>query len=155
MNKQEMLKYLQSGEYYVKHSSFSDDEFIYMEDGQIVDEEGYKLGDIYGEFFQIRSGEAWEDGWYIKRINNPIGAGSLILNNIVNDDVFHYHENEVLYDTFLKPNSRKSSSLKGTAKSFKGGIAKPVEPRSTVNRNDPCPCGSNMKYKRCCGKIKN
>ena len=20
-----------------------------------------------------------------------------------------------------------------------------------VGRNDPCPCGSNLKYKRCCG----
>ena len=22
----------------------------------------------------------------------------------------------------------------------------------TVNRNDPCPCGSGKKYKKCCGK---
>jgi len=21
-----------------------------------------------------------------------------------------------------------------------------------VNRNDPCPCGSGKKYKKCCGK---
>jgi uncharacterized protein len=24
--------------------------------------------------------------------------------------------------------------------------------RSKVGRNDPCPCGSNRKYKRCCGR---
>jgi uncharacterized protein len=24
--------------------------------------------------------------------------------------------------------------------------------RSKVGRNDPCPCGSNQKYKRCCGR---
>ncbi|OZM56868.1 hypothetical protein CIB95_08845 [Lottiidibacillus patelloidae] len=23
---------------------------------------------------------------------------------------------------------------------------------SKVRRNDPCPCGSNKKYKKCCGK---
>jgi len=23
---------------------------------------------------------------------------------------------------------------------------------SKVGRNDPCPCGSGKKYKRCCGK---
>ncbi len=32
----------------------------------------------------------------------------------------------------------------------------PVEPiRATdksVGRNDPCPCGSGKKYKKCCGK---
>lgn len=32
----------------------------------------------------------------------------------------------------------------------------PVEPikseKSEVGRNDPCPCGSGKKYKKCCGK---
>lgn len=27
----------------------------------------------------------------------------------------------------------------------------PVGPRSEVGRNDPCPCGSGKKYKKCCG----
>lgn len=27
----------------------------------------------------------------------------------------------------------------------------PNEAASTVRRNDPCPCGSGEKYKRCCG----
>ncbi|MBJ6726900.1 YchJ family protein [Geomesophilobacter sediminis] len=31
--------------------------------------------------------------------------------------------------------------------------AKPVVRTSPkVGRNDPCPCGSNLKYKKCCGK---
>lgn len=32
----------------------------------------------------------------------------------------------------------------------------PVEPikaeKQEVGRNDPCPCGSGKKYKKCCGK---
>ncbi len=32
----------------------------------------------------------------------------------------------------------------------------PVEPitsdKEKVGRNDPCPCGSGKKYKKCCGK---
>jgi len=28
----------------------------------------------------------------------------------------------------------------------------PVVRRDTVGRNDPCPCGSGSKWKRCCGK---
>ena len=44
----------------------------------------------------------------------------------------------------------------GTAHS--GGIAKTrvlgVERRGTkVGRNDPCPCGSGKKFKKCCGTI--
>jgi len=28
----------------------------------------------------------------------------------------------------------------------------PVTKEATVGRNDPCPCGSGLKYKKCCGK---
>ena len=28
----------------------------------------------------------------------------------------------------------------------------PVEVEKKVGRNDPCPCGSGKKYKKCCGK---
>ena len=28
----------------------------------------------------------------------------------------------------------------------------PVRKEKKVNRNDPCPCGSGKKYKKCCGK---
>jgi uncharacterized protein YecA (UPF0149 family) len=26
----------------------------------------------------------------------------------------------------------------------------PVTPRNKIGRNEPCPCGSGKKYKRCC-----
>jgi len=29
-------------------------------------------------------------------------------------------------------------------------VAQPVRARQTVGRNDPCPCGSGKKYKKCC-----
>ncbi len=29
---------------------------------------------------------------------------------------------------------------------------KPREAEQKVGRNDPCPCGSGNKYKKCCGK---
>ncbi|MEG0997537.1 MAG: preprotein translocase subunit SecA [Clostridiales bacterium] len=31
-------------------------------------------------------------------------------------------------------------------------VKKPVRKEHTVGRNDPCPCGSGKKYKKCCGK---
>ena len=33
-----------------------------------------------------------------------------------------------------------------------GGL-ETVEAPPKVGRNDPCPCGSGLKYKKCCGKI--
>ena len=27
-----------------------------------------------------------------------------------------------------------------------------LAPRAPVGRNDPCPCGSGKKYKKCCGR---
>ena len=29
---------------------------------------------------------------------------------------------------------------------------KPVKAEKKVGRNDPCPCGSGKKYKKCCGQ---
>ena len=38
-----------------------------------------------------------------------------------------------------------------------GGPKQPIEKKSTekVGRNDPCPCGSGKKYKKCCGASAN
>ncbi len=36
-----------------------------------------------------------------------------------------------------------------------GSLPPPVEPirvEQKPERNDPCPCGSGKKYKKCCGK---
>ncbi|TET60949.1 MAG: hypothetical protein E3J47_06135, partial [Candidatus Stahlbacteria bacterium] len=33
-------------------------------------------------------------------------------------------------------------------------ITKKPEPEIKVGRNDPCPCGSGKKYKKCCGRSK-
>ena len=30
--------------------------------------------------------------------------------------------------------------------------ATPIINKKNVNRNDPCPCGSGKKFKKCCGK---
>lgn len=31
-------------------------------------------------------------------------------------------------------------------------VARPLESRTKIGRNEPCPCGSGAKYKKCCGK---
>lgn len=35
---------------------------------------------------------------------------------------------------------------------FQQRPSRPIAPRKKVGRNEPCPCGSGKKYKRCCGR---
>jgi len=45
-----------------------------------------------------------------------------------------------------KVKTRPLKSLSTKAKSKK---------RKKIGRNDPCPCGSGKKYKKCCGSVVN
>ena len=47
-----------------------------------------------------------------------------------------------------------ASMMSGRASSpVPGGVASaPVKAQSAVGRNDPCPCGSGKKFKKCCGR---
>lgn len=49
----------------VTHQSFTDDEFIRMEEGIIYDENGYNMGTVCEEFMNIRRGGNWETGWRV------------------------------------------------------------------------------------------
>ena len=42
---------------------------------------------------------------------------------------------------------RKLARIRDTA-----GRSAPTSKREKVGRNDPCPCGSGKKYKRCCAR---
>jgi hypothetical protein len=63
MKKVEAILALTHGEK-IRHSSFSDDEFLLMDDeGDLTDEQGLILP--WAEFWQIRTGGMWEDGWEV------------------------------------------------------------------------------------------
>lgn len=48
---------------------------------------------------------------------------------------------------------RREQLMKPSKTSGDGTVAnKPVKKGAKVGRNDPCPCGSGLKYKKCCGK---
>lgn len=56
---------------------------------------------------------------------------------------------------FLKSIPREKTSRKKTTAKKSTSQKKPVKkkiPEVKVGRNDPCPCGSGKKYKKCCGK---
>ncbi len=49
-----------------------------------------------------------------------------------------------------KPENRTLADILGV----KGNMVRtaPAKPQGAVGRNDPCPCGSGKKYKKCCGR---
>lgn len=48
---------------------------------------------------------------------------------------------------------KREQVAKETATSSDGTLKKePVKKKDKPGRNDPCPCGSGLKYKKCCGK---
>ena len=49
------------------------------------------------------------------------------------------------WDSLLTPERRKELYLE---QKKSGTVVKPPK----VGRNDPCPCGSGKKYKKCCGR---
>jgi hypothetical protein len=64
--------------------------------------------------------------------------------------------------TFLKllPKTKRKTTKKtdkNTTSKKTSGKKKPAKktiPEVKIGRNDPCPCGSGKKYKKCCGKNK-
>ena len=55
-------------------------------------------------------------------------------------------------DTLRRPWDPEDSLqlLRSYRDRYYGGTAKPARAAPTPGRNDPCPCGSGRKYKRCC-----
>ena len=84
---------------------------------------------------------------------------------IVGSDMFDEMTDEIRCDTVrallsLQPRAeiKRENQVKITGASH-GGDASPVRrapvrkaESEKVGRNDPCPCGSGLKYKKCCGK---
>ena len=106
-----------------------------------------------------------------RRLNLTAEAGRVapdILSHFLSflDEAGHISNGDHLTDT-VSTNKRaflKTIPIpkKGTKATKKRAVKKPRQPRSAkkpitevkVGRNDPCPCGSGKKYKKCCGAQK-
>jgi hypothetical protein len=57
------------------------------------------------------------------------------------------------YDEVQAENRQKALAAKRQAEEARRGVrARPAGKPIKVGRNDPCPCGSGKKYKKCCGR---
>jgi preprotein translocase subunit SecA len=64
-------------------------------------------------------------------------------------------ENRQISGNALHPSSTLPPAVSGQEQSLQGRMEKPAtvtRENPKVGRNDPCPCGSGKKYKKCCGK---
>ena len=71
------------------------------------------------------------------------------------DEIKEETVQKILSVDIRRESTQREQVAKVTSEGFVGGekkvARKPV--RSVkVGRNDPCPCGSGKKYKRCCGQ---
>lgn len=61
MSKAEAIQQMQQG-HKVSHINFSDDEFIYLKNGEIHDEQNLNIN---SEFWSIRATPEWNSGWFL------------------------------------------------------------------------------------------
>ena len=52
----------------------------------------------------------------------------------------------------IRQNTEMKQTIKGSANDGKEKIKSTPKKVTKIGRNDPCPCGSGKKYKKCCGK---
>jgi len=70
-----------------------------------------------------------------------------ISRNIVSDILTRLFKIQVKEETQVKVAQRHR-----TVRNNGDGSSQPIEKPKKIGRNDPCPCGSGKKYKKCCGK---
>lgn len=51
-----------------------------------------------------------------------------------------------------KMERKRVAKVMGTNQEGEDVKQKPIVKGKKIGRNDPCPCGSGKKYKKCCGK---
>lgn len=93
------------------------------------------------DILSIKNGDALDDKGEVGFIAHYIESGEKktlqeVSNFIKQDGKWYYNEHESRIISSDSPPSTKPFNRK--------------QPK--VGRNEPCPCGSNKKYKKCCGK---
>ena len=88
-------------------------------------------------------------------ILNEVYGTQRTLNEFLEEFKLDYLKNKIYSPTSVLYSSKAFSDLMGfipseeelKAKEIQQGVGK------TIGRNDPCPCGSGKKYKKCCGAM--
>ncbi len=150
----DLLKEQQQQSIYQKHDSFTDDQLI-----QAGTEDFMDLTDELIQLVKhLKDRYALDD----RTMNRYMDDCLILLNSFIDiDPSFLYlsqhlpistDEDKKMLLALLQASqdSIHTWALKGNKR--KKQATQTAEPTKKVGRNDPCPCGSGKKYKKCCGK---
>ena len=88
-------------------------------------------------------------------IFNEVYGTQRTLNEFLEEFKQYYLKNKIYSPTSVLYSSKTFSDLMGFIPDEKELKAKEIQQSvgKTIGRNDPCPCGSGKKYKKCCGAM--
>ncbi len=88
-------------------------------------------------------------------ILNEIYGTEMSLNEFLEKYKLHYLKSKIYSPTSVLYSSKSFGDLMGFIPDEQEIKAKEIQSQngSTIGRNDPCPCGSGKKYKKCCGAM--
>ena len=88
-------------------------------------------------------------------IFNEVYGTQRSLNEFLEEFKQDYLKNKIYSPTSVLYSSKTFSDLMGFIPDEKELKAKEIQQSvgKTIGRNDPCPCGSGKKYKKCCGAM--
>ena len=86
---------------------------------------------------------------------NDLYGTQMTLDEFLEKYKIDYLKNKIYSPTSVLYSSKAFSDLMGFIPTPEETKAKEIQKTSgaTVGRNDPCPCGSGKKYKKCCGAM--
>ena len=151
--------------------------------GIIFDEElGMYIVPFYGTLCQVLNSQNYKEinGWdecikafmsndkipakLVKRLNdkypifidilNELYGTSKTIDEFLEDFKSDYLRNKIYSPTSVLYSSKSFGDLMGFIPTEEEIKAKEIkENNKNIGRNDPCPCGSGKKYKKCCGAV--
>lgn len=112
----------------------------FMENDKIPAVLVQKLADKYSNFIDIL---------------NELYGTQMTLNEFLEEYKLDYLKNKIYSPTSVLYASKSFGDLMGFIPSEEEMKAKEIQTTkgATIGRNDPCPCGSGKKYKKCCGAM--
>lgn len=94
MTKEQAIEAMENGDK-ITHSLFTDEEFIFIKNGEIHDENGYKMRMGNVDFWTDRTHECWQDGYSLFKGNEKkqTDNSNIVLQEILEDAARFQYKN--------------------------------------------------------------
>lgn len=89
------------------------------------------------------------------KVINKVYETNMTFDELLENYKSHYLKEKIFSSTTVLYESKTFSKTLGYIEEEERDKCKPKIDATNVGRNDPCPCGSGKKYKKCCGGLEN